>query len=202
MLGHVADEIIVPHAGIGADVPMGCRVDGRVEGKAAVDVPVAVDILRSRDAPARIGVIAHEVGDGVADVAVIGVEDDAALVAHDVIIIIGVQRVGELWLQTRVSLCDVERVGVVGDVKQLSHLRLAGIAAVVNPEVTLIAELIMEVECWREIGHIANGIDIEASVVLNEVRVLGLDEEADVVVVLLLVVAQRHPQIMGIVLVF
>ena len=48
-------------------------------------------------------------------------------------IIIGIQRVGELRLQAWITLRDIERIGVVGDIQQLRHLRLAGIAAIVNP---------------------------------------------------------------------
>ena len=55
----------------------------------------------------------------------------------------------------------------------------------------------MEVERRREVDDGADGVDENASVVLDEVRVLGLDEETDVVVVLLYAVAQCQADVVG-----
>ena len=100
---------------------------------------------------------------------VVDIEDDRALVLLDIVVVVDIQRIGKLRLQTRITLRDIEGVGVVGNVKQLGHLRLTGIATVVNPDVLLVTELIVEVNRWRDIGHVANGIDIDAEIVLNEV---------------------------------
>ena len=59
----------------------------------------------------------------------------------------------------------------------------------------------MEVERRREVGNDAHGIDVDAPVVLYEVGALRLDEDANVIVVFLLAVAQGEPQVMGVVLV-
>jgi hypothetical protein len=51
-------------------------------------------------------------------------------VAGDVVIVVEVQRVGKLRLQTRVTLRDVEWVRVICDVEQLSNVGLLRIASV------------------------------------------------------------------------
>ena len=53
-----------------------------------------------------------------------GIEDDAAFVAHDIIIVVSIQRVCELRLQPRVTHADGERVGVIIDVEQLGDAGL------------------------------------------------------------------------------
>ena len=83
-------------------------------------------------------VVAHEVRDAVARVAIVTIHRYRALILTDVVVVVHVQRVGELRLQTRVSLCDVKRIRVVGDVEQLSNIWLSGIAPIVNPDITLL----------------------------------------------------------------
>ena len=70
--------------------------------------------------------------------AIITIHRYRALILADVVVVVHVQRVGELRLQTRVSLCDVKRIRVVGDVEQLSNIWLSGIAPIVNPDITLL----------------------------------------------------------------
>ena len=133
--------------------------------------------------------------------AVVGIDNDTPLVANNIIVIVEIQRICELRFQSWVTLCDVKRIGVVGDLEQLRHIGLTGISAIVDPEVTLIAELIMEVKCWSQIGDIADGVDIDTTIVLNEVRVLGLYKDADIIIIFLLTMTQREPQVVGVVLV-
>lgn len=83
-------------------------------------------------------VIAHEVRDAVARVAIITIHRYRALILTDVVVVVNVQRVGELRLQPRVSLCDVKGIRVVGDIEQLSNIWLSGIAPIVNPDITLL----------------------------------------------------------------
>ena len=68
-----------------------------------------------------------------------------------------------------------------------------------QPQIALVAELIVEVECWREVGDITHGIDINAAIILNEVRVLRLEQEPDVVIVLLNTMAKIDTGIVSIV---
>ena len=83
-------------------------------------------------------VVAHEVRDAVARVAIITIHRYRALILTDVVVVVHVQRVGELRLQARVSLSDVKGIRVVGDVEQLSNIWLSGIAPIVNPDITLL----------------------------------------------------------------
>ena len=107
----------------------------------------------------------------------------------DVIIVIKIQRVCELRLQSWITLRDVERIRVVGDVEQLGDVRLTGVATILYTDGLLVTEFIMEVKCWREIGDITDGVDINATIVLDVVGVLRLDEDTDVIVVFLMPVA-------------
>ena len=59
----------------------------------------------------------------------------------------------------------------------------------------------MEVDHRGEVGDDADGIDVDATIVLYEVGALRLYEEADVVVVFLLTVAQGEAQVVGVVLI-
>ena len=133
--------------------------------------------------------------------AIVAIEHEGPLVLDDIVFVVDVQRIGELRLQAGVSLRDVERVGVVGDVEQLRDVGLTGVTAVVQPDVVLVAELQMEVERRGEVRHVAHSVNIASTIVLNEVRVLGLYEDAHVVVVLLLPVAQRQSGVVGVVLI-
>ena len=110
LLGYIADIVVVADAGIGANIPVGSSINGRVEGESAVDVPVAVDVLWSRDASTRRRIVAHEVGDGIARMAEIEVGHDGAFAAHDVVVVVCVQRIGERRLQSRITLRDIEWV--------------------------------------------------------------------------------------------
>ena len=180
---------------------MGQRVDGCVEGDTAIDVPVAIDVLRPRDTSTRLWIIAHEVRDGIAGIAVVGIEYNGALVFLDVVIVVEIERVGKLRLQSRVTLSDVERVRVVGNVEQLRDVGLAGVAAVLYSDGLLVGELIAEVERWRHVRHVADGINVDAAVVLDVVGVLWLYVEADVILVLLLIIAQHETDVVSIVLI-
>lgn len=133
--------------------------------------------------------------------AVVTVKNDTALIFRDVVLVIGVKRIGELWLQSRITFCDKERIGVVGDIEQLGDIGLTGVATIVNPDIMLVAELIVEVDGGCQIGDIANGIDIDTTIVLNEVRMLRLHKEANVVVVLFLVMTKRQADVVCIVLI-
>ena len=47
--------------------------------------------------------------------AVVQISHNTALMAYDIRIEIGIQRIGELRFQSRITLRDIQRVGVVGD---------------------------------------------------------------------------------------
>ena len=148
---------------------MGSRIHRRVEGESTIGIPVAIDVLGPRNASTCIGIVANEVRNGIAGGAEVGIHHDGALALGDVVIVIDVEGVGELRFQTGISLRDVERVGVVGDVEQLGDVGLTGVAAIVKPNVALLMELVVEVDGRRQVHDVSDGIDIHAAVVLNEV---------------------------------
>ena len=138
MLRHIAHIMVIASSCVRSNIPMGCRVESCVERKTSVGIPVAIDVLGARNATTGLVVVAHEVRDAVARVAIITIHRYRALILTDVVVVVHVQRVGELRLQPRVSLCDVKRIRVVGDVEQLSNIWLSGIAPIVNPDITLL----------------------------------------------------------------
>ena len=202
LLSHVAHVVVVADTHIGSHIPMSCRVKSGIKVKTTVGVPITIDVLRTRLTAASRGIVNHKVRDCVTDVAVVGVKNNGALVLLDVIIVIDIQRVGELWFQSWVTRCDVKRVRVIPDGKQLGDFRLARIAPIVEPKVLLVGEFVVEVNGGRDVDHGTHRINVDASVVLNEVGMLRLNKDTHVVVVFLLPVTQRQTDVVGIVLVF
>ena len=58
-----------------------------------------------------------------------------------------------------------------------------------EPDILLVRELVVEVERRRDIRHVADGVDVDATVVLDVIGVLRLHKHAHVVVVFLLPIA-------------
>ena len=117
-LCHITHEVVVAHAVLNAHVPMSSRVDGGVECQASVQIPVAIDILWSRDVSTRRGIVSHEVGYAVPRMPIVGIGHYRALMLGNVGVVIDIERVGELRFQSGISLSDIERVGIVGDIEQ------------------------------------------------------------------------------------
>ena len=201
-LCHIADIIIIAQARVGTHIPMSCAVEGGVERETTISVPVSVDILGTRSASTRLGVVSHKVGNGVADMTVVSVEDNAALVFADVVLIINIQRIGELRLQARVSLRDVERVGVVGDIQQLGDVRLTSVATIVEPDVVLVGELVVEVDSRCQVGDVTDGVHVDTTIILNEIGVLRLHKKSHVIVILLLPMTQGKAYIVRVIFIF
>ena len=200
-LGIEAHIIIITQARVRTYIKMSRRVEGGAKVEAAIHIPVTVDILRSGDASTSLRVITHEIRDGVAGIGIVGIDDNRPLVTLDVVVVIHIQRIGELGFQSRITLGDIERIGVVGDVEQLRDVRLPGITAVVEPDILLVRKLVVEVERRRDIRHVADSVDVDATVVLDVIGVLRLHKHAHVVVVFLLPVAEHETDVVGVVLV-
>ena len=64
----------------------------------------------------------------------------------DIVVVIDIKRIGKLGLQTGISLCDVEGIGIISDVKQLGDVGLAGVTTIMKPEIALFTELIMKID--------------------------------------------------------
>ena len=71
---------------------------------------------------------------------------------------------------------NVEGVAIVGNVEQLSDVRLTRIPTVVQAERALLAELVSEVEGGRKVGHGTDGIHIFSTIVLHEIGALWLED--------------------------
>jgi hypothetical protein len=106
--------------------------------------------------------------------AIIAVDDNRPFIFLDVIVIIDIQRISKLRLQTSVTCCDIKRIGVISDFEQLCYVGLAGITPIVYPDVLLVIKLIVEINSRGKVDDIADGIDIQSSIILNEIGVLGL----------------------------
>ena len=165
------------------DVPTVQRVETDGETHAEVRVPVAVDVLRSRDAATRRLIIGHDIADAVAGnlQSGIGVETPVALIlghlesqtvgddfglAHH--LKIGVEVAVEGGLQSRITHRDVQGVGIVVDFKQLRDTGLLRLSAELHLQVGLLIEAIAQVEGRRDIGHRAHGINGIAQILLDE----------------------------------
>ena len=109
---------------------------------------------------------------------------------------------GERGFQSRITLSDIQRVGVIGNIEQVTHRRLAAATAVFQAHLLLSVPTVAEVHGGCNVQHIAYRIGIMTIVALHEVGALRLDEHAYAQLVFGLDDAQRHTQVVDIVLVF
>ena len=123
-------------------------------------------------------------------------------VAVDVVVVIDVEAIGELWFQSWVTLCDVKRIAVICNIEQLSDVWLSCISPIMKPYIALVAEFIVEVKRRREVCNVSDGVYISPTIVLYEIGALRLNQESYVIIVLLLPMSEGKSHVMGIVLVF
>ena len=98
----------------------------------------------------------------------------SALCLLPVVVVEEAEVLSERWFQSRVTLLNVERVRVVGDVEQLRDAGLRRVGPVVDAQVADLAEAVAEVEGRGDVEDIACGVDADALVVLDIVRLLWL----------------------------
>ena len=84
--------------------------------------------------------------------------EQAALVLCVVGVEEGAEVLAERRLQFGVTHADVQRVGVIGDLKQVRHARLRGPAVVAYLEVGHVVELVAKVEGRGEVHHVAGDV--------------------------------------------
>ena len=99
-------------------------------------------------------------------------------------------------LQARVTLRNVQRVAVVGDIKQLRDAWLRSGTTIVDSQVAHLGEAIAEIEGWTHIHHITNGIYMHSLIILDILRLLWLNHHTEVQVVLLTDESHHHLDIM------
>ena len=210
---NIAYAMVVASVDGAADVPSVQRVESDVEAYAEAGIPVAVDVLWSRDASTRLLVIGDDIADGVAGglPRAIGVEAPVALglghlesvavgdelrLAHH--LEVGAQVGGERRLQAWITYRDVQRISVVVDVEQLSDVGLLRLSAEVHLQVGLLVEAYTQVERRRYVGDGTHRVDGASQILLDVVRLLGVEGYADVQVHLVADVAQLQVGIVAV----
>ena len=126
---------------------------------------------------------------------------DATLVVLDIVVVEQAEVLGERGFQTRVTLFDVQGIGVVGDVEQVGHGRLAAGATIGEAQLADFRDLPSEIGRRRHVGDGACRIGMHTLIVLNEVRLLRHHLESNVQVVVLAGDAQGYLGRMDVVLI-
>ena len=181
---NITHAMIVASTHRAAHVPAVQRVETDVERCTSPCVPVAVDVLRPRDASTRCFVVSDNSTDGIARAleAGIGAEAPVALCLRNGIAqaVFHIRRTAlhlevcaqigrERRFQSRVTHVDAQRVGIVVDVEQLCDAGLACRPTECHLQIGLLIETIAHVERRRDVGHRANGIDRYTKILLHEV---------------------------------
>ena len=182
-------------------VPYACAVDSRVEHKAQTGVPVTIDIFRGGNLTTGIFDILNHVRDGVPRVAIVSEQHDGTHVILHVCIEVHAEVVGKRRFQTRVTLCDVQRVAVVSDIKQVTHLWLLGGTAVVDTQFCGVVRAITEVDGRGYIEHRTCGVGMHASVILDEMRLLRLEHQTGIKLIGVADFTEHHVKLVNIVLI-
>ena len=100
---------------------MSSRVERCVEHQSSIEVPVSVDVLWFGSASAGSLVVSNLSCHGVSGGAEPDVRHHGLHGLLEVASESGVEVVGERRFQSRITLGDVERVAVVGDVHKVGH---------------------------------------------------------------------------------
>ena len=186
----------------GVDVEVTCRVNRRIEHHHSEGIPVTVNILRSCDVTTSCRVIRHLTSDTVARCREIRIHHQTALVALPVVVVLEAHVLCERRLQAGVTLADVQRVRVVGNVQQVAHGWLTGVGTIGQTQLADIRNLPTEVGSRSEIGHCTGRVRVYALIILNEVRLLRYHLYTNVEVVCITHHAQHDLGCMDIVFVF
>ena len=127
---------------------MGCRCTGSliICSLAADTVEGVVEVRIGAETPLRINIK--------------GIEIDHHIVA-------------ERRLKTRVTLCDIQRVGVIGDIEQVGHRGLTRSSAVVDVQACLLGPAVTEADIRRDIVDITFEQCIDSEVLVRHLGVLG-----------------------------
>ena len=103
---------------------------GRIESNHAKSIPIAVNVFRCRGPPAGLRIIHTAVTDTVLGKIKSDMRHDTALFLGIICIIEHTHLVGKRGFQPRITLADVQRVGVVGHVEQVLHAGLTAPATI------------------------------------------------------------------------
>ena len=105
---------------------------------------------------------------------------DGALIALCVVVVEEAEVLSERRLQPRVTLTDVHRVAVVGDVEQVAHRGLVSPGIILHTHLADLTALPAEVDGRGEVRHRTRGIGMKPLVVLGEVGLLRHEAHAGI----------------------
>ena len=159
--------MIVLQRGEGIDIPMSCTIERGVVHQHSVGIPVAVDIFGTRGAGACRIVVSYHIADAIGGIVVRQIDHDALLMILYVIVVEGIEAVGERGFQFWVTFGDVHRVAIVCDIEQLRYAGLAGVAAIGDAELAHLGKFISEENARRYVGHVAHGIGVYSLIILG-----------------------------------
>ena len=196
-----ADIVGIAQVGERVDVEVGSRVDGGIEHKAEVAVPVAVDILRTRDSTTSLRIISGFVGHGVSCRREVHKSHHSTLMLLEVVVIKEVEVLREGRIQFRITFCDAQRVTVIPDRKQVGHRGLLGTTTIGEAQLTCGRLLPAEVERRRKVSHVSCNVKMLTLIIIEEVCLLRKHLETYVEVIGLANDTQHHLSSMVVVLI-
>lgn len=152
---HKADAMCVSHTGREVQSQIVVAVKPRIETGVDIAIPIAIDILGLRFPHTRVFMISDAVGRAVANEGDISSDKDETLVIHLETVIVKIEVVREGRLQSRITIRDIQGVGVVANVKQAGHAGLRRTTAVGESHIGLLVEIVAEIHVGSEVEHIA-----------------------------------------------
>jgi len=129
---------------------VGVSVESCVETTTDVTAPVTIDVEWLALSDTSLFIIGSSVADAVSCEVNASPCKDTLLMLHTECVEVQVDVVGDGWLQARITLGDVQWVGVVLDVQQVGHAWLLSTSAITQTQVGLLGEVIAEVNIWRK----------------------------------------------------
>ena len=167
-----------------------------VEAHPSPRVPAAVDVHGTAIADAGSGVVDGGVGDAAAIDVGAGVDVPPHLLVGDVVVVVDIEAVAPGALQSCVTGADIEGVAVVHDLDEVGHGGLRHVAVVADAQLAGVRYLPADVQARCPVLDVANGIDMDASLVVSHIGALWLPVDTQIEVqflpVLVLAVVAQH----------
>src|SRR5574344_2156165 len=125
-----------------------------VETTTNVGTPVTIDVFRLCNSYTSTLIVTGTVGCAVISHIHTTPSKDTSLMCHLEGVKVEVDVVTERRFQSRISLCDVQRVGIISDIKQIGHAWLRSTSSVVQTQIRLLSEVVAEVNIGSKVEHI------------------------------------------------
>ena len=127
---------------------------------------------------------------------------DATLVVLDIVVIEQSETLRERGFQSCITLTNIQRVGVISDVEQVGHRRLAGSTPVGEAQLAYLGYLPTEIGCWRPVHYTTLSNGIGGQVAIGQFRTLRQELYTHIKIIRLAHNAQHQLCGMDIVFVF